>query len=175
MFKNYEQALRDHIAFTQQKSQNILTSYGATNNNSKSEDYGFCTARNESSCKASKDCDWNPSMGRVGVCKLKRSYKPDYGFSPYSEDSYYRDKATHELGYGPKGFGYYSKEYTSVYKIDNVSETPSETPSEVLSETPSTESSGMTDMVGRMARTARGIAATQAVRRIVDAGINRMV
>jgi hypothetical protein len=66
---------------------------------------------------------------------LKKNHKPDYGFSPYRENSYYRDKNTHELGYGPKGFGYYSKEYTSVYKID-VSAMPSATPSETSSETP---------------------------------------
>lgn len=88
-----------------------------TDDNNEIEDHGYCTARNENSCKKSKDCDWNPSMDENGLCKLKKTYKPDYGFSPYSPHNYYRNSKTHDLGYGPKGFGYYSKEYTNMFKL----------------------------------------------------------
>lgn len=90
-----------------------------TDNDSIVDDFGFCTARNKNNCQNSPSCDWNPSMNnKNGLCKLKAKVYQDYGFQKFAgPDKNLRERETHQLGYGPQGFGYYNNAYANVWKL----------------------------------------------------------
>ena len=90
-----------------------------TDNDTNVDDFGFCTARNQNNCQNSTSCDWNPSMNnKKGLCKLKAKVEEDYGFEKFAgPDKNLRARDTHQLGYGPQGFGYYNNAYANVWKL----------------------------------------------------------